>query len=104
MYAHLKTAEDTGNGTYQGMQARYINVASKAAQAASYIRPEIMAIDDARMKALLADEELTLYRHNRKKSLDACGRLQTKNTATAKADSQAEDFSRRLIREHRDVP
>ncbi len=61
-YAHLKTAEDTGNSNYQRMQARYMNIASRAAQAASYIRPEIMAIDDARMRSFLADDELTLYR------------------------------------------
>jgi len=62
VYAHLKTAEDTANSTYQRMHARYINAASRAAQAASFIRPEIMAIDDQRMRAFLADEELTLYR------------------------------------------
>jgi oligoendopeptidase F len=62
VYAHLKTAEDTGNSTYQRMQARYMNAASRAAQAASYIRPEIMAIDDARMRSFLQGDELTLYR------------------------------------------
>jgi oligoendopeptidase F len=61
-YAYLKTAEDTANSTYQAMRARYTNVASRAAQAASYIRPEIMAIDDARMRSFLADDELALYR------------------------------------------
>ena len=43
-YAFLKTAEDTANSDYQRMIGRYRNVASRAGQAASYIRPEIMAI------------------------------------------------------------
>ena len=45
-YAFLKTAEDTANSAYQRMIGRYRNVASRAGQAASYIRPEIMAIPD----------------------------------------------------------
>jgi oligoendopeptidase F len=40
-YAFLKTAEDTASSAYQRMIGRYRNVASRASQAASYIRPEI---------------------------------------------------------------
>ena len=40
-YAFLKTAEDTANSTYQRMHGRYQNVASRAGQLASFIRPEI---------------------------------------------------------------
>jgi len=61
-YAFLKTAEDTANSTYQRMQGRYQNVASRAGQLASYIRPEIMAIPAAKMKRFLAAKELTPYR------------------------------------------
>lgn len=61
-YAFLKTAEDTGNSTYQRMQGRYRNVASRAAQAASYIQPEIMAIADRRMNALLASPRMAEHR------------------------------------------
>ena len=61
-YAHLKTAEDTGESAYQRMQGRYINVAGRAAEAASYIRPEILAIPDARMQEFLASEALAPYR------------------------------------------
>ena len=43
-YAFLKTAEDTANSAYQRMIGRYRNAASRAGQAASFIRPEIMAI------------------------------------------------------------
>ena len=35
-YAFLKTAEDTANSNYQRMHGRYINIAGRAAQAASY--------------------------------------------------------------------
>lgn len=61
-YAFLKTAEDTANSTYQGMQARFTNAASRAGQAASYIRPEILAIPEPRMNEFLADKRLAPYR------------------------------------------
>lgn len=61
-YAFLKTAEDAGNSVYQRMQGRYMNVASRAAQAASFLRPEILAIPDERMKEFLEDESLLPYR------------------------------------------
>ncbi len=61
-YAHLKTAEDTADSRYQRMQGRYINVAGRAAEAASYIRPEILAIPAARMKQFLAADALAPYR------------------------------------------
>lgn len=61
-YAFLKTSEDTANSTYQRMVGRYRNAASKAGQAASYIRPEIMAIPAATMKKFLAAKELAPHR------------------------------------------
>ncbi|MBN2578383.1 MAG: oligoendopeptidase F [Pirellulales bacterium] len=61
-YALLKTAEDTAESQYQRMQGRYLHAASQAAQAASYIRPEILAIPAPRMKKFLAAKELAPYR------------------------------------------
>jgi oligoendopeptidase F len=61
-YAFLKTAEDTANSTYQRMIGRYRNAASRAGQAASFIRPEIMAIPAAKMKKFLAAKELAPHR------------------------------------------
>jgi oligoendopeptidase F len=61
-YAFLKTAEDTTNSTYQRMQGRFTNAASRAAQAASYIRPEVLAIADDTMRQFLAAERLASYR------------------------------------------
>jgi oligoendopeptidase F len=61
-YAFLKESEDTANSTYQGMKARALSAASRAAQAASYIRPEILAIPDAKMAAFLKSPALTEHR------------------------------------------
>jgi oligoendopeptidase F len=61
-YASLRTAEDTAQSVYQRMYGRYLNAASRAAQAASYIRPEILAIPSARIKQFLADPRLAPYR------------------------------------------
>ena len=52
-FASLKTTEDTANSTYQRMIGRYRNVATRAAQAASYLRPEIMAIPAKTMEKFL---------------------------------------------------
>jgi len=61
-YAFLKTAEDTGNSPYQRMVGRYRNAASRGAQAASYIRPEIMAVPGKKMTTFLAARELSEFR------------------------------------------
>jgi oligoendopeptidase F len=61
-YAFLKTAEDQGNSTYQGFAARYQNLASRAGQAASFIRPEILAIPDETMSKWLEHAALAPYR------------------------------------------
>jgi len=61
-YAFLKTAEDTGNGQYQAAHSRYTNAASRAAQAASYIRPEILGIPRAKMQQFRASPALAHYR------------------------------------------
>jgi len=61
-YAFLKTTEDMANSTYQRMQGRYRNVASRAGQAASYIRPEIMDIPEATMQKFLASKSLAEYK------------------------------------------
>jgi oligoendopeptidase F len=61
-YAFLKTTEDQSNSDYQGMKSRFQNLAVRASQAASYIRPELLAIDDQRMTELMADDAVQLYR------------------------------------------
>jgi oligoendopeptidase F len=43
-YAHLKTAEDSADSRYQRMVGRYEHAATLAAEAASFIRPEILSL------------------------------------------------------------
>ena len=44
------------------MEGRYLSAASRASQAASYIRPEILAIPVARLKQFVAEKVMTPYR------------------------------------------
>jgi len=61
-YAFLKTTEDQGNSDFQAMKSRFQNLSMRASQAASYMRPELLAIDEQTMAALMADPRLSLYR------------------------------------------
>lgn len=61
-YAFLRSAEDTADGAAQRMLGLHRNASSRAAQAASFIRPEILAISPAKMKKFLAAKELAPYR------------------------------------------
>lgn len=60
-YAYLKMVEDQTDSTYQRLMGRLQNIATRAGEAASYIRPEIMAIPDEEMTAFLAEPEMELY-------------------------------------------
>ncbi len=55
IYAFLKTTEDQGDSTYQAMKARFQNLAVRASEAISYMRPELLAIDPERMTELISD-------------------------------------------------
>ena len=61
-YAFLKTTEDSADATYQRMKGRYLAVASRAGQEASFIRPEILAIPPKQLDKLLADKQLVPWR------------------------------------------
>lgn len=61
-YAFLKTTEDQGNSDYQAMKARFQNLAVRAGQASSYMRPEIMAIPENAINEMLENEELERFR------------------------------------------
>jgi oligoendopeptidase F len=61
-YAFLKETEDVANGTYQGLKARYLGVAARAMEAASYIRPELLALPDATLNGYLESPTLSDYR------------------------------------------
>ena len=61
-YAFLKTAENQADSNYQGLVGRFQNLATRASQAASFMRPELLAIPEAKMKSLLEDKLLKPYR------------------------------------------
>src|SRR5215218_9747846 len=61
-YVFLKTTEDQANDQYQAMMGRFQNLAVRANQLASYIRPEILAIPEATMQEMLASELLAPFR------------------------------------------
>jgi oligoendopeptidase F len=61
-YAMLRETEDTANGAAQAMRAKALSAASKAAQAASYIRPEILAIPEERMSEFLRSPLLSAHK------------------------------------------
>ena len=61
-YAFLKTSEDQANSDYQRMKGRFQHIATKAAEAASYIRPEIMAIPAKVIAKFLKSKELVEWK------------------------------------------
>jgi oligoendopeptidase F len=62
VYAFLRTAEDQTNSGHQRMLGRFQNAATRAAQAASFIRPELLALPAARLNRLLSHKALKFYR------------------------------------------
>jgi oligoendopeptidase F len=63
-YAHMRYDQDTTNSLYQGYDDRIKNLYSQAASGLAYIVPEILSIDEGKIKAFLNEkEELKLYEH-----------------------------------------
>jgi oligoendopeptidase F len=60
-YAYLKTVENQTDSTYQRMMGRFQNIATRAGEEASYIRPEILAIADERLAEFVLDPALQLH-------------------------------------------
>lgn len=61
-YAYLKTTEDQTNSTYQGFLARFRNVATKASEAASFIRPELLEIEEEKIAEFLTHPSLEKFK------------------------------------------
>jgi oligoendopeptidase F len=61
-YVMLRQSENVGDSHVQGLNSRYMNIATKLGAAASWMDPEIQAIDDEKMKGFLKDDLLTDYR------------------------------------------
>ncbi|KAA5547153.1 oligoendopeptidase F [Roseiconus nitratireducens] len=62
IYAFLKTTEDQGDSDSQAMKSRFQTLAVRASQAASYLQPELLAIDPAAMQTLVDDPILEPFR------------------------------------------
>jgi len=64
-YAHMRYDQDTTNSFYQGLNDRISNLYSQAASSLAFIVPEILAIDEQKVKEFLeAKTELKLYEHS----------------------------------------
>jgi len=63
-YAHMRYDQDTTNSFYQGLDARIKSLYSQVASSLAYIVPEILSIDEEKVKSFLNEkEELKLYEH-----------------------------------------
>jgi len=61
-YAYLKTAEDMADSAYQRMLGRYEHAATLAAEAASFIRPEILSLPQETLDAYVRAKPLRRFR------------------------------------------
>lgn len=63
-YAHMRHDQDTTNSVYQGMEDRVRSLYSQIASEFAYIVPEILSIEEEKIKAFLNEsEQLKLYTH-----------------------------------------
>ena len=67
VYAFLKSTEDVANGTYQGMVARYMHLATQAGEVASFVAPEMQAIPKKKMNEFMKHPLLEEYRFQLRK-------------------------------------
>lgn len=63
VYASLKTSEDQSNSTYQRMKGRFQHAATRASEASSFIRPEIMSIPVRTMDRMLKHKALAPWKN-----------------------------------------
>ena len=63
-YAHMRYDQDTTNAFYQDLNDRAMNVYTRATARFSYIVPELLSIEEEKLKQFLEEkEELRLYEH-----------------------------------------
>ena len=62
IYAFLKTSEDQSNSKYQSLVGRYRSLATRANEASSYMRPEILTIPKVKLNKFLKSAVLAPYR------------------------------------------
>ena len=61
-YAHLRHDENQADQRYSAMFQRAANLYTRAMELSSFMRPELMAVAEARMAALLEDDALAPFR------------------------------------------
>ena len=61
-YAHLKSDEDKSNQAYLGLYQRITGLCTRAEEAASFIRPEILAMEADLIRGFMADQRSADYR------------------------------------------
>lgn len=61
-YAFLRQTEDQAHDSAQAMTARFQNLATRAGEAASFIRPELLALPAERLQAYLAAPEMAEWK------------------------------------------
>jgi oligoendopeptidase F len=63
-YAHMRYDQDTTNSHYQGLNDRASNLYTQISSALAYVVPEILAIEEEKIKSFLAEKtELKVYEH-----------------------------------------
>ncbi|MGG1396316.1 oligoendopeptidase F [Bacillus salipaludis] len=63
-YSHMRYDQDTTNSFYQGLDDRMKNLYAQAGSALAYIVPELLSIDESKLKGFLTEKpELKLYEH-----------------------------------------
>ncbi len=62
IYAFLRTTEDQTDSKYQALKSRFQNLAVRASEAASYMRPELLSIEESKMQQWIADPLLAPFR------------------------------------------
>lgn len=63
-YSHMRYDQDTTNSYYQGLDSRSKSLAAETASAFSYLVPELLSIDEDKLKQFIQEkEELKLYEH-----------------------------------------
>ena len=61
-YSHMRSDQDTTNSFYQAMNAQTMNIFTLASSLLSFVTPEILSIDDKKLKSFLKEKkELQIY-------------------------------------------
>lgn len=69
-YAELRNCEDTRQSDAQAMEAQAYSLYAKYATAVSFAEPEILSMDEQKLKEVVKDEALKPYAFNMQKLLD----------------------------------